>query len=136
MSKIQNFLIDKINKNEEIIDNWFREKFLIKKPIFYNSIDLRHSGFKIAPIDNNCFPAGFNNLSDQSKIKAKNIVKDFFDSQYHGVKKVLIIPENHTRNLKYLENVISLKNIIENSKNIEVIIGSLIEDIEDKLTID
>ena len=29
---------------------------------FYNSVDIRESSTKYAPVDNNLFPAGFNNL--------------------------------------------------------------------------
>jgi glutamate--cysteine ligase len=136
MSKIQKLLLDKINSNEDLIDNWFKEKFSKAKPLFYNSVDIRHSGFKIAPIDNNCFPAGFNNLGKDSRIVAKGVVNAFFEDNYPDVKKVLLIPENHTRNIKYLENVLSLKYIIENEGKIEVVIGSLIPDLEDELTID
>ena len=32
-------------------------------PPFYSSCDLRNSGFKLAPVDTNLFPGGFNNLN-------------------------------------------------------------------------
>ncbi|MGT2492998.1 glutamate--cysteine ligase [Cupriavidus basilensis] len=31
-------------------------------PPFYCSVDLRNAGFKLAPVDTNLFPGGFNNL--------------------------------------------------------------------------
>jgi hypothetical protein len=31
-------------------------------PPFYGSVDLRNAGFKLAPVDMNLFPGGFNNL--------------------------------------------------------------------------
>ncbi len=136
MSQIQGLLLDKINDNQELINNWFEEKFSKSKPLFYNSVDLRHSGFKIAPIDNNCFPAGFNNLGLESRKLAKKVTKEFFDKNYPNVKKILLIPENHTRNIKYLENVLSLKSIIENDGKIEVVLGSLIPNLDGKLVID
>ncbi len=136
MSKIQRLLLDKISKNRSLIDDWFEEKFSAKKPLFYNSLDLRHSGFKIAPIDNNCFPAGSNNLNQNSQNLASKYAFEFLQKYYGNVKKVLLVPENHTRNIKYLENVLTLKSIIENNGKIEVCIGSLIEDLQDDLIID
>jgi len=31
----------------------------------YCSVDLRNAGFKLAPVDTNLFPGGFNNLSPE-----------------------------------------------------------------------
>ena len=33
------------------------------RPPFYCSVDLRNAGYKLAPVDTNLFPAGFNNLN-------------------------------------------------------------------------
>jgi glutamate--cysteine ligase len=32
---------------------------------FYASVDLRNAGFKLAPVDTNLFPGGFNHLTAQ-----------------------------------------------------------------------
>ncbi len=131
MQKITEILFQKISENRQKIEDFFEEKFKKTPAIFYNSVDLRHSDFKIAPVDTNCFPAGFNNLSDKSLIKAKNIFKEFLAKNFPGSKNILLIPENHTRNLRYLENIFNLKNILgENA-----IIGSLIPDLLEKTTI-
>jgi glutamate--cysteine ligase len=136
MQEITNLLLRKIEENQALIDNWFAEKFSINKPIFYNSVDLRHSRFKIAPVDTNCFPAGFNNLSDSSRQEAKKVCADFFAANFPDAKKILIIPENHTRNIKYLENVLALYEIIAGDSDKEVVIGSLIEEDFDQLVLD
>ena len=34
-------------------------------PPFYSSVDLRNAGFKLAPVDTNLFPGGFNNLKPE-----------------------------------------------------------------------
>ena len=120
MSFIYNLLSDKININQSLISDWFAKKFSDHRPLFYNSVDLRHSGFKIAPIDNNCFPAGFNNLSQAARIRAAKISNDFFQRQYPEAQNIIIIPENHTRNDKYLENVLTLQEIIGNNPNFNV----------------
>ena len=134
MQKITKILSEKIDLHRQKIEDFFTQKFSKTPPLFYNSVDLRHSGLKIAPIDTNCFSAGFNNLSEISKKKAEIIVDEFFNKNFPNAKKILLIPENHTRNLRYLENVLSLAKIL--SFNKEVIIGSLIFDLSEKTSID
>jgi glutamate--cysteine ligase len=134
MLQITAILAEKISTNHQKISEFFAEKFLQAPAIFYNSVDLRHSGSKIAPIDTNCFPAGFNNLSADSKIDAKKISDEFFSANFSDAKKILIIPENHTRNLRYLENVRNLQEILGTEK--EVLVGTLIAEIKEKTVID
>ena len=133
MSKITKILSQKINSNYALIENWFEEKFTQTPPLFYNSTDLRHNGIKITPVDTNCFPAGFNNLSEFSHKKAKDITDEFLAKYFPDAKKILIIPENHTRNLRYLENVRNLQNLL-NSR--EVVVGSISEEIKETVKID
>src|SRR3546814_17885295 len=44
------------------IETWFRQQWQHTAPPFYSSVDLRNAGFKLAPVDTNLFPGGFNNL--------------------------------------------------------------------------
>ena len=44
------------------IESWFRQQFRETPAPFYASVDLRNAGYKLAPVDTNLFPAGFNNL--------------------------------------------------------------------------
>ena len=77
MSNILENLFQKISANKTVIEDFFAKNFAKTPALFYNSMDLRHSDFKIAPIDTNCFPAGFNHLSPTSKKLAKKITKNF-----------------------------------------------------------
>jgi len=81
-------------------------------PPLYNSIDIRHADFKLAPIDVNAFPGGFNNLSEAAGIKAVKEFKQHLNANYNNPKNILLIPENHTRNQRYLDNVAVLQNLI------------------------
>ena len=45
------------------IEHWFRRQWMEHNAPFYSSVDLRNSGFKLAPVDTNLFPGGFNNLN-------------------------------------------------------------------------
>lgn len=134
MSKIIEILSQKISDKHQAIEDFFAKKFQQFPPIFYNSVDLRHSGFKIAPVDTNCFPAGFNNLSPASKELAKTIADNFFTKNFPDAKKVLIISESHTRNLRYLKNIVNLQEIIADKK--EVVVGALIAELTEKTAID
>ncbi len=134
MTEILKTLLAKIEKSQPQIDQFFASKLI--NPLFYNSLDLRHSGFKIAPVDVNCFPAGFNNLSSISKEIAKKNVADFLNKKFPTANKIAIIPENHTRNLRYLENILALQEIVADGGKREVKIISLILEIEDVLVVD
>ncbi|MEN9848401.1 MAG: hypothetical protein RL368_1141, partial [Pseudomonadota bacterium] len=52
--------------NQSSIEQWLRQQWLQTPAPFYASVDLRNAGFKIAPVDTNLFPAGFNNLNTSS----------------------------------------------------------------------
>jgi glutamate--cysteine ligase len=93
-------------------------------------VDLRNAGFKIAPVDTNLFPAGFNNLNPEFEplsIQAIQLAVEHLD---RTVDRILIVPESHTRNLFYLENVAVLQGLIENA-GFEVRLGSLLPDLRE-----
>ena len=47
------------------IEHWLRNQWQVHEVPFYCSVDLRNSGFKLAPVDTNLFPGGFNNLNPE-----------------------------------------------------------------------
>ncbi len=134
MTKIIEILSNKIAQNSDKISAFFAKKFSENPALIYNSVDLRHAGFKIAPVDTNCFPAGFNNLCNFSKEEAKKIADNFLNKNFPAAKKILILPENHTRNLRYLNNVLNLSEILSYKR--EVVVGSLLEEITSETKID
>ena len=73
-----------IIKNHMNIEAWFRKQWIKYPAPFYTSIDLRNSGYKIAPVDTNLFPAGFNNLdSDLDFLRVnKEIFFNFKGQRY------------------------------------------------------
>jgi len=50
-------------ENETTVERWLRKQWLEHTPPFYASVDLRNAGYKLAPVDTNLFPGGFNNLN-------------------------------------------------------------------------
>ena len=46
------------------VDQWFAEKSKNLDFPIYTSVDIRDAGVKLASVDANIFPAGFNNICD------------------------------------------------------------------------
>ncbi len=117
------------------IEHWFRKQWMDHSAPFYSSVDLRNSGFKLAPVDTNLFPGGFNNLNPDFLPLAVQAAQVAVEKMCGAAKRFLIIPENHTRNLYYLQNVAALADIIRKI-GLTVRIGSLIPDLAAPLTLD
>jgi glutamate--cysteine ligase len=103
----------KVEEKAEEIENWIKEQSRRIKVPLYTSVDLRISEHKITPVDTNVFPAGFNNLCQVFRERAANLFREHFISNHPEAKKILIIPELHTRNPYYWENIYVLKSILE-----------------------
>lgn len=116
------------------IEYWFRNKWRIHNPPFYGSVDLRNSGFKITNVDMNLFPGGFNNINPQFYPLATHAVNSVLDKLCPDARKILLIPENHTKNISYLNNVYTLKHILKQS-GMQVKIGSLSPEITEATTV-
>lgn len=114
----------KILSNQTKIEAWFRQQWAQHKPPFYGSVDIRNAGYKMASIDMNLFPGGFNNLNPNFIQLAAHAAQDAVERSRPQAKSVLIVPENHTRNTFYLQNVYALANILR-SAGFEVRLGSL-----------
>ena len=113
-----------ILSNQTKIEAWFRSKWKEHKPPFYGSVDIRNAGYKMASIDMNLFPGGFNNLNPNFIQLASHAALDAVERACPQAKSVLIVPENHTRNAFYLQNVYALSNILRNA-GFEVRLGSI-----------
>ena len=106
------------------IESWLRQAFDKTPPTFYSSTDLRNNGHKIASVDTNVFPGGFNNLPPESYPLAAAALRRQTDAQCPNSRSVLLIPENHTRNPGYLDNVATLRKLFA-SAGIKVQLGRL-----------
>ena len=114
-----------IIENHMNIEAWFRKQWIKYPAPFYTSIDLRNSGYKIAPVDTNLFPAGFNNLDSDLDFLYIAAVQHALERISPVLTKVLIISENHTRNKFYLSSIDSLSNIIRKA-GYEVKVSSIL----------
>jgi len=117
------------------VETWLRQQWLVTPAPFYTSVDLRNAGFKLAPVDTNLFPAGFNNLNSAFMPLCINAVQAAVERHCPHARKVLIVAENHTRNLFYLESLETLRQIFEQA-GLEARIGSMRDDITELTKID
>lgn len=111
------------------IERWLRGQWQEHTPPFYGSVDLRNSGFKLAPVDMNLFPGGFNNLNSAFLPLCVQAAMSAIDKICPSAKNLLLIPENHTRNFFYLQNVAQLATILRLT-GLNVRLGSLLPEIE------
>jgi len=107
------------------IENWFAAKRKEAPPFLYTSVDLRHSNLRLAPVDTNLYPAGFHNLSPHGGERASRFFARFMQERFPQARRVLIIPENHTRNLAYLDNLATLVRLLKDV-GLEAELGSLV----------
>lgn len=128
-------LEQKMLDNQIPIESWFRNAWRETQAPFYASVDLRNAGYKIAPVDTNLFPAGFNNLNPSFEALCIHAVQMAIETIEEPIDKILLIPENHTRNLFYMENIAGLQIMLEKA-GFEVHIGSLIPDLHEPMQID
>jgi glutamate--cysteine ligase len=116
------------------IERWFRLQWQDHMPPFYGSVDLRNAGFKLAPVDMNLFPGGFNNLSDDMLACAVQAAQGAIERLCPDARNLLLIPERHTRNVFYLSNVARLARILKTT-GLEVRIGTLSAEVTAPTTI-
>lgn len=109
-----------------MIERWFRMEWQEHTPPFYSSVDIRNAGFKIAPVDTNLFPGGFNNLAEELFPLATQAAMAAVEKYCPDARNLLIIPEKHTRNPFYLQNVAQLSKILRLT-GLNVRLGSLDE---------
>ncbi len=106
------------------IERWFRLEWMEHTPPFYTSVDLRNAGFKLAPVDTNLYPGGFNNLTPEMLPLAVQAAMAAIEKICPEAKNLLLIPEKHTRNSFYLSNVQRLIQIFTTA-GLNVRLGTL-----------
>ncbi len=129
-----NELEQRILDSMPAIERWFRLEWMEHTPPIYTSVDIRNAGFKLAPVDTNLFPGGWNNLTTAMLPLAVQAAQAAIEKICPEAKNLLIIPENHTRNTFYLTNVLQLQRIF-NMAGLNVRIGSINPEIKDTTAI-
>jgi glutamate--cysteine ligase len=119
------------------IERWFRLEWMEHTPPFYSSVDVRNAGFKLAPVDTNLFPDGWNNLTPAMLPLAVQAAMVAIEKICPEAKNLLLIPENHSNNLKntfYLSSIAQMRRIFHMA-GLNVRIGSIDPDIKQNTTV-
>ena len=102
------------SKREEITA-WMAEKRSQVPIPIYGSVDVRDAGWKVAVVDANHFPAGFNNVSKEDEPRLSSLLKTHIMKLYSKCQWVHLYPESHTRNAGYVENVATIQRLLIHS---------------------
>ena len=119
-----NELEQRVLESMPAIERWFRLEWMEHTPPFYSSVDIRNAGFKLAPVDTNLFPGGFNHLTPEMLPLAVQAAMAAIEKICPEAKNLLLIPEKHTRNTFYLANVKRLMQIFHQA-GLNVRLGTL-----------
>lgn len=129
-----NELEQRIIESTPAIERWFRLEWMEHTPPLYSSVDIRNAGFKLAPVDTNLFPQGWNNLTAEMLPLAVQAAMAAIEKICPEAKNLLIVPENNTKSTFYLSNIVQLQRIFQMA-GLNVRVGSIDPDIKRTTTV-
>jgi glutamate--cysteine ligase len=130
-----NELEQRILDSMPAIERWFRLEWMEHTPLFYSSVDVRNAGFKLAPVDTDLYPTGWNNLTAPMLPLAVQAAMAAIEKICPEARNLLIIPDNHTRNTFYLSNLAQLRTVFHMA-GLNVRLGSISPDVKKPTTIE
>jgi glutamate--cysteine ligase len=123
-----NELEQRILESTPVIERWFRLEWMEHTPPFYTSVDVRNAGFKLAPVDTNLYPGGWNHLTPEMLPLAVQAAMAAIEKICPETKNLLLVPES-TADIFYLSNLAQLQRIFFQA-GLNVRLGSLSNDIK------
>ena len=132
---MKNRIHEKLLDHQEKLASWYREKTQNAYLPFYASFDIRDAGFKIGNVDGNIYPAGFNNICQTDKETTPEIMGQFIKKKFPQAQKLLLLSEDHLKNAYYWENVIAIRDMLEEA-GYRVDVGMLSPEINGKATLE
>ena len=124
-----NELEQRILDTTPAIERWFRLEWMEHTPPIYSSVDIRNAGFKLAPVDTNLFPDGWNHLTSQMTPLAVQAAMAAIEKICPEARNLLVVPGQYTDNEAYLANLLQLRHVFEQA-GLNVRFGSLSADIK------
>jgi glutamate--cysteine ligase len=124
-----NELEQRVLESMPAIERWFRLEWMEHTPPFYTSVDIRNAGFKLAPVDTDLFPHGFNNLTPEMLPLAVQAAMAAIEKICPEAKNLLLIPEAGARDTFYLSSLQRLMRIFHQA-GLNVRLGTLDADIQ------
>jgi glutamate--cysteine ligase len=128
-----NELEQRILESTPVIERWFRLEWMEHTPPFYTSVDVRNAGFKLAPVDTNLYPGGWNHLTPEMLPLAVQAAMAAIEKICPEAKNLLLVPES-TTDIFYLSNLAQLQRIFYMA-GLNVRLGSISNDIKVPTTI-
>ena len=128
-----NFLTGLLKNRARQVEDWLEKRWGSTVPLPYFSCDIRHADFKLAVVDTNLFPGGFNNLCNAFTRETQKAFMTYFDTYYPQAKSIALLAETHTRNKFYLLNILKLQNLI-NASGRKCFITMVLPDIKEATT--
>ncbi|MBV8500930.1 MAG: glutamate--cysteine ligase [Paucibacter sp.] len=119
-----NELEQRILESMPAIERWFRLEWMEHTPTFYSAVDLRNAGFKLAPVDTNLFPVGFNTLTPDMLPLAVQAGMAAIEKICPEARNLLIVPDQHRHSSFYLSNLATLSRIFTQA-GLNVRLGTL-----------
>lgn len=104
------FFLDPYKKN---LTDWYLDQLSQLQYPIYSSYDIRFSGYKVAPVDANIYPAGFNNIHPANTHLVIEAFDHYIKIHFGNIQKILLITEEHTQNKFYWDNIFSIKKLIQ-----------------------
>ena len=132
-----NELEQRILDSMPAIERWFRLEWMEHTPVFYTSVDVRNAGFKLAPVDTNLYPSGWNNLTSAMLPLAVQAAMVAIEKICPEAKNLLLIPENNSNNASntfYLSSIAQLRRVFHMA-GLNVRIGSIDPEIKENTPI-
>lgn len=114
-----------LSKKNAVCD-WFQLKSKTAFIPIYSSYDVRDAGYKVANVDANIYPAGFNNICPTDKETSIDLMRKYLETRYgKDIQRILLVTEEHTGNPYYWDNVATIKDLIESGgKKVRVGFGT------------
>jgi glutamate--cysteine ligase len=105
-----NELEQRVLESMPAIERWFRLEWMEHTPPFYCAVDLRNAGFKLAPVDTNLFPSGFNNLTPEMLPLAVQAAMAAIEKICPEAKNLLLLPESGSSSfyLAHLQRLVEI----------------------------
>lgn len=105
-------LEDFTTKNFDKMHQFITQKMEGLPVPFTSSVDIREGHNKLASIDHNMYPAGFNNLCAKDLDASLDVFQEALKKICPKSEVIGLHPESHTKNLFYLSNISFLSDVI------------------------
>jgi glutamate--cysteine ligase len=130
-----NELEQRVLESMPAIERWFRLEWMEHTPPFYTAVDLRNAGFKLAPVDTDLFPGGFDNLTPEMLPLAVQAAMAAIEKICPEARNLLLVADRHTDNSFYLTHLQRLIQIFHQA-GMNVRVGTLDEMSAGPITLD